>query len=270
MKFSVCAVDRTLDAGRPFPLCGASYEECAQVASEMGYDGIELQIQNPQLYNGKELKKVFDSYGLEVSAIATGLAYIFENMSMVHPDLKMRAATVERLKRHLDFAHELNSQILIGFMRGRKAPGQSDEQFEDILTESVSKVLEYAEEIQTPMVMEQINRNDGDVFCTTERTVSFLEKFHSDWLLYNADTYHMLTEDPDVPSAIRRSLKKLVLFHVSDVGRTIPDDRHFNFYEAASVLKEVGYDKWVSVEYRPLPNSREATARGIRYLKKVF
>ena len=270
MKFSVCTVDRPLESVSPFPLRGTSYEECAAVAAALGYDGIELQIQDPSLYNAKELKATFDRYGLGCSAITTGLAYLFEGMSMVHPDEKIRLATVERLWRQLDLAKELDSQILIGYLRGRKSPGQTDEEFEDVLTDSVARVLEYAENIQCPMVLEQINRNDGDVFCTTERTMSFLEKFNSDWLLYNGDTYHMIVEDKDVPAAIRRSLSKLILFHVSDVGRLLPDDRHFDFYEAAKVLKEVGYDKWVSIEAKPWPTSFEATRRGLKYLWSVF
>jgi len=181
MKFSVCAIDRDLSPDIPFPLRGKSYEECAALASRLGFDG-----------------------------------------------------------------------------------------YEDILTDSVSRVLEYAEGIRTPMVMEQINRRDGDVFCSTDRTMRFLEKFHSDWLVYNGDTYHMLSEDPDIPAAIRRSLSKLVLFHVSDENRALPDDRHFNFHEAATVLKESGYDKWVSIECKPLPNSAEATRQGYAYLKRVF
>ena len=120
------------------------------------------------------------------------------------------------------------------------------------------------------MVMEQINRNDGDVFCSTERTMSFLEKFKSDWLLYNGDTYHMITEDKDVPGAIRRSLSKLVLFHVSDEGRLLPDDKHFDFGQAAAVLKEAGYDKWVSIEAKPEPTSFEAARRGLNYLRSIF
>lgn len=270
MKFSVCAVDRDLDVNVPFPLRGNSYEECAACAEKLGFDGIELQIQDPLRYDAKELRAILERHNLGASAISTGLAYTYEGMSMVHPDKNTRAATVERLKRQLDLAKELNSQILIGYMRGRKAPNQTDAEFEDILTDSVRQVLDYAEEIQTPMVMEQINRNDGDVFCSTERTIAFLEKFHSDLLLYNGDTYHMITEDHDVPAAIRRSVGKLVLFHVSDVGRSLPDDKHFNFYEAARVLKECHYDKWVSIEYKPIPNSYEATKQGIEYLKRVF
>lgn len=270
MKFSVCTVDRDLSPDVPFPLRGKSYEECARYASEVGFDGIELQIQDPLQYDGKKLRSMLDRYQLGASAVTTGLAYTYEGMSMVHPDPLIRAATIERLKRQLDLAKELDSQILIGYIRGRKTPGQSDEEFEDILTESVYQVLEYAEEIRTPMLIEQINRNDGDVFCSTERTMTFLEKFNSNWLLYNGDTFHMVTEDDDIPAAIRRSLSKLVLFHVSDVGRSIPDDKHFDFYEAADVLKREGYNKWVSIEWKPLPNSHEATKKGIEYLKRVF
>ncbi len=270
MKFSVCAVDRDLDVVRPFPLRGKTYEECARCASKLGFDGIELQIQDPSQYSGKKMKRMLDDYGLGTSAVTTGLAFLFEGMSMVHPDLSMRRATIERLKHQLDLARELDSQILIGYLRGRKAPNQSDQEYEDILTDSVSELLEYAETIKTPIVMEQINRNEGDVFCSTDQTMTFLEKFHSDLLLYNGDTYHMAIEDPDIPAAIERSLNKLVLFHVSDVGRNIPDNQHFDFYKAAEVLKAHSYDKWATIEWKPLPNSFEATKKGIQYLKEVF
>ncbi|WP_434309569.1 sugar phosphate isomerase/epimerase family protein [Hominifimenecus sp. rT4P-3] len=270
MKFSVCTVDRELSKDVPFPLRGNSYEECAKKAEQLGFHGIELQIQDPRDYNGKELKRILDSHGLEASAVTTGLAYTLEGMSMTHPDKKVRDATVERLKRQLDLAKELNSQILIGYLRGRKVPGQSDQNFEDILTETLGKVVEYGASIETPTVFEQINRYDGDVFNSTERTMGFLEKFNSDWLLYNGDTYHMLSEDPDVPAAIRRSLSKLVLFHVSDEGRNLPDDQHFDFYQAARVLREANYEKWVTIECKPLPDVETATRRGIEYLKKVF
>ncbi|MBQ0025831.1 MAG: sugar phosphate isomerase/epimerase [Lachnospiraceae bacterium] len=269
MKFSVCAVDRPLPDTIPFPLRGKTYEECAKIAAELGFDGIELQVQDPAGYNGAELKRQLDGYGIHASAVTTGLAYLNEGMSMTHPDPVMRKATVERLKRQLDLAKELDSQILVGFIRGRQLD-RSAAEFESILTDSVGEVLSYAEQIQTPFVMEQINHIDGDLFCSTERTMQFLEKFDSPWLVYNGDTYHMFFEDVDTKAAIRRSLSRLVLFHVSDIKRQLPDDKHFNFYEAAEVLHEVNYDKWTSIECRPLPDSYTCCKQGIEYLKRVF
>ena len=270
MKFSVCAADCMLSQDSPFSLRAKSFASCAEKAAMWGYDGIELQIQDPREYDGRELKKTLDAYGLGASAVTTGLAYTMEGLSMTHPDAGVRRAAVERLKRDLDLARDLDSQILIGYMRGRKSPGMSDEEFEDILTDSLGQVIEYGAQIQTPTVVEQINRNDGDVFNSTERTMQFLEKFHSDWLLYNADTYHMITEDPDIEAAILRALPKLVLFHVSDAGRMLPDDQHFDFRLAADVLNRVGYSRWVTIECRPLPDSATVTRQGIAYLKKIF
>ena len=270
MKFSVCATDRQLPVTTPFPLRGESFRECAATAEALGYNGIELQIQDPADYNAAELRRLLSFYGLEASAITTGLAYTYEGMSMTHTNNKIRQATVERLKRQLDLARELDSQILIGFLRGRKAPGMSDVEFEDILTDTLGQVVEYGESIGTPTVFEQINRNDGDVFNSTERTMSFIEKFDSDWLLYNGDTYHMITEDGDVPAAIRRSLSKLVLFHVSDIERLLPDNQHFDFNEAADILSKAKYDKWITIEAKPLPDSYIACLSGIQYLKRTF
>ena len=142
MRFSICAVDRDLSPDMPFPLRGRSYGECAEMAEKLGFDGIELQIQDPAVYRGSELRKILDDHGIAVSAVTTGLAYTLEGLSMTHPDRGMRKAAVERLKRQLDLARELDSQILIGYLRGRKQPGQTEQEFEGILTESLGEVVE--------------------------------------------------------------------------------------------------------------------------------
>src|SRR5690606_7460853 len=104
----------------------------------------------PLDYDFKLLKDGFDEYGLEVSAVTTGLAYLFEGYSMSSDDKEVRKKTVERLKRHLDMSKYLNSQILLGFIRGRKKKDESEYEFEARLSDSMCKILEYAEEI-TPI-----------------------------------------------------------------------------------------------------------------------
>lgn len=269
MKFSVCAVDRDLPVDRPFPLRAPTYAECARIAREIGFDGIELQVQDPSLYDGRLLKRQLDDQGIACSAVTTGLAYLYEGLNMADPDPVIRRKTVERLKRQLDLAKELDSAILVGFIRGRQG-NRSAIEFEKCLRESVRAVLDYAEELNTPFIMEQVNHLDGDIYCNTERTMQFLESFGSDLLQYNGDTYHMWIDDTTVTEAIERSLNKLVLFHVSDVGRNLPDDKHFDFYEAAACLKKHGYDRWTSIECKPLPDSYTCCKQGLEYLKRVF
>jgi len=269
MKYSICACDLELNPDFPFPLRG-NYEECARMAHEIGFDGIELQIQDPSFYNGNILRKQIERYNLKVSAIATGLAYTFERLSMSDDDASVRKKTVERLKRQMDLAKCLDSQILIGIIRGRMKQGETKENFEEKLTDSMWQLLEYAKEINTNIVFEHINRFDGDVFNSTDRTMQFIEKFDSPFLFYNIDTYHMYTEDTSIEAAIKRSFHKLVLFHVSDVGRSLPDNQHFNFMEAARVLRELGYQEWLTLECKPLPTSEAATKEGFKFMKKVF
>ena len=185
-------------------------------------------------------------------------------------DPQVRAKTVERLKRQLDFAKALDSQVLIGFLRGRREPGETDEEFEELLSDSMYKTLEYAEEIGGTVCFEQINKNDGDLYNTTAETLRFIKKFNTPRLVYNADTYHMATEETDVTEAIKASKGYLTLFHVSDPGRLLPDDRHFDFYKAAAALRAIDYEGWVSIECKPLPDGETVARRGIEYLTRVF
>lgn len=269
MKFSILAADIPLSSDFPFPLRG-SFDNCARLAAELGYNGIELQIRNPLDYDHQALRKMLDSYDITASAVTTGMSYTFDGHSMSSRDPQVRAKTVERLKRQLDFAKALDSQVLIGFLRGRREPGETDEEFEELLSDSMYKTLEYAEEIGGTICFEQINKNDGDLYNTTAETLRFIKKFNTPRLVYNADTYHMATEETDVTEAIKASKGYLTLFHVSDPGRLLPDDRHFDFYKAAAALRAIDYEGWVSIECKPLPDGETVARRGIEYLRSVF
>ena len=269
MKFSILAADIPLSSDFPFPLRG-SFDNCARLAAELGYNGIELQIRNPLDYDHQALRKMLDRYDITASAVTTGMSYTFDGHSMSSRDPQVRAKTVERLKRQLDFAKALDSQVLIGFLRGRREPGETDEEFEELLSDSMYKTLEYAEEIGGTICFEQINKNDGDLYNTTAETLRFIKKFNTPRLVYNADTYHMATEETDVTEAIKASKGYLTLFHVSDPGRLLPDDRHFDFYKAAAALRAIDYEGWVSIECKPLPDGETVARRGIEYLTRVF
>ena len=269
MKYSIIAVDLPLSQDFQFPLRG-SYEDCAKRAASYGYEAIELQIQNPLDYDYAKIRRSLERYGMRASAVTTGLSYLFEGHSMSAKEPEVRKKTVERLKHQLDFARELDSQILIGFLRGRMEEGERAEEFENRLSESMYEIIEYAENIGGRICFEQINKRDGDIYNTTAETLRFIEKFNSDTLYYNADTYHMVTEEGDVPAAIRLSKKRMSLFHVSDCGRLLPDDKHFDFYEAADALREIDYDKWITIECRPFPDEESVAKNGIEYLRRVF
>ena len=269
MRYSILAADIPLTSDFPFPLRG-SFDGCARLAAELGYDGIELQIRDPLDYDGRALRRMLDGCGLRASAVTTGMSYTFDGHSMSSRDPQIRARTVERLKRQLDLAAELDSQILIGFLRGRMEAGETKEEFEGLLSDSMYKTLEYADKIGGTVCFEQINKNDGDIYNTAAETLRFIRKFNDPRLVFNADTYHMVTEEKNVTEAIKISKGYLTLFHVSDPGRLLPDDRHFDFYEASKALREINYDGWVSIECKPLPDGETVARRGIEYLSRVF
>lgn len=269
MKFSVIAYDLPFNDKLPFVLNGP-YEDCARRASEFGFQAIELQIENPLDYDFSSVRRSLDRYGISASAVTTGLSYTYEGHNMSSRDAAVRAKTVERLKRQLDFAKALDSQILLGFIRGRMARGETEQEHEELLSDSMYRILEYAEQIGSRICFEQINHNDGDIYMTTARTLRFINKFNSPRLFYNADTYHMMMEERDVAGAIRLAGNKMTLFHVSGKNRLRPDQKDFDFKTAGETLRETGYENWVTLEYRPLPSQNAAVGYGIRFLRRYF
>ena len=80
----------------------------------------------------------------------------------------------------------------------------------------------------------------------------------------------MISEEGDVAAALRLAKERMSLFHVSDCGRLLPDDRHFNFRAAAAALRSIDYDGWVTIECRPVPDEDSVARDGIAYLSNIF
>jgi sugar phosphate isomerase/epimerase len=239
-----------------------------QELKELGYDGVELAVRNPQEIDQKELVELAAQFGLQVPAIGTGQAFIEEGLSLssLNPEIRHRAK--ERVKDHILLASIFQSLVIIGLIRGvlpedRKAKDEALSYFR----ESLKECALFARERGIRMVIEPLNRYETNFLNTVEETVAFIDSLGCENVGILADTFHMNIEEPNIPQAIAQAGELLWHFHIADSNRWAPGFGHLDFRPIFEALETQGYRGFVSAEIIQKPSFQEAARKTMATLQ---
>ena len=179
---TVCA--EKLSPSAPVVFTG-DLEYAVRRCSELGYDGVELQLRNPDSLDRILLFSLLDRYGLRVSAIATGLEYTLAGLSMISDDEKVRTELRRRIFADIALAQKLGCPVIVGCIRGN-IPAASDR--EKLLARFREELLLYSAEAQkhgVTLVIEAINFYINNYLCTVRETCDFIDSLGRDNVKHN-------------------------------------------------------------------------------------
>jgi len=239
--------------------------------AELGYDGVEIAIRDPKVLDKKFLKKELKKYKLEVPNLVTGQAYTVDGLSMTHDKSTVRKAFVKRFKDNIDLASELESKVIIGWVRGLFKDCKSGDPME-YFTDTLTQCAEYAKPKGVELLIEPLNRYETDSFLTLKETADYLYEVKLKNVKMVADVFHMnIEEEKPIHEAMFDAREYLGHLHVADNTREVPGKGCLPFNLLFWALEKMKYEGFVSVEaLRLKPNAYEAAKFAISYLKKVM
>lgn len=263
MKLSIVAP--ALEAGNL-----SNFAEDVRKVSELGYDAIELNIRDPEQINWKRVKKIISVHGLAVSSILTGRVFSVDHLSLSHPSTKVRKLAIRRIKKHISFAATLSAIVLIGWVRGNWE--KNEEQARKAFVDGLRECGKFAKNEGVLLGIEPINRYEINSIQTIYEAVAILKDIGFPNIGVVADTFHMnIEEDEPIYKSIYRCKGHLFHVHVADNNRKAPGAGHLMFKGFFQSLREMGYDRFVSVEVVPcLPKFVTVAEKSIRYLRKIM
>lgn len=256
--------------GSPFPLAVTDYQETADWLKAHGFDTMEVHIRAPQMIDGPRLKAHCGRIGMEVSTIGTGMAYGLEGLSLTSPSAKVRRAAIGRLKEQLDLGKVLGCPVIIGSMRGVIEPGQSFGEVDRRMVESMKELADYAEQTEGELVIEAIDRFETNYLHTAEDVLELIERVGSSRITVHLDTFHMNLEERSWRTAILACRGRLGHVHVADNSRNYPGWGLIDFRPILSLLREIGYDRSLTLECFPVPDGPAALERGLAHLQGLM
>lgn len=240
-------------------------------AAELGYDGVELNLQDPRLIDADRLIDTIHSLGLVVVAQGTGQAYIEEGLYIASTDPAKHAAVIERLKAHIDFATIAGSQVVLGGIRGVFSKGPETRRREYKAAIEVVRQLDvYAADRGVQLTIEPINRYETNFINTMQDALDFLADAGTDRVKVLIDTFHANIEERTFEEAFRLAGNRLSHVHLVDSNRQAPGHGHIDFLSILLLLREIGYDGYLSAEILPIPDSEVAAQAFISNVKTLL
>jgi sugar phosphate isomerase/epimerase len=245
----------------PLGLSG-DLEHNLKFISKLGYDGFELFLLNPSSIRADWLNRKRKEYGLEVSAVGTGLLYTRLGLSFSSPDSEVRRKAVEKFKEYIDLSSKLSAPVIVGSVRGRcEKKHEGLKHFRECLQECQT----YAEEHSTLLLLEPMNRYETNLINTVEQAIDFVQDLKDFKIL--ADTFHMNIEEVSLSQALLRAGERLHHLHLADSNRLAPGRGHLNFQEILCTLRSMKFGGFVSAEILPWPDPQTAAIETIHFLQ---
>ena len=239
-------------------------------ASELGFEAVEIFPPSPEAVAPEIVRPLMERYGLEVAAVGTGAAWVVNRWHFAHPDAFIREQALEYARSIVDAAAALGTQAIVGSIQGKYEGEVSRGQAVSWLGEAVAALGAQAARHGQVLLYEPLNRYETNMFNRLSDAAEFLADLGVPNVKILADMFHMNLEETSVPLALRAAGNAVGHFHFADSNRHAIGFGHTDVAPIATVLREIGFEGYVSGEVLPLPDSESAAAQTMRAYRTFF
>ena len=256
--------------------------------ADMGYDLIEVAVEDKDLINWARLKQVAQETGLQLTISGA----FGPNRDVSSDDAAIRRNGFEYIVDCIHIAEAMGSPIFTGPVysavgKTRIVSAERKRQERDWCIENLREVGKVAQECGVVVGVEPLNRFETDMINTAEQALSLVREADHPSLKLSLDTFHNNIEEKSIPAAIR-AIGRELLCHVqgNESDRGTPGTGNVDWPGIKDALTDIGYDGAVVIEtfgapseemakaasiWRPLANSPDELAReGLAFYKTLF
>ena len=227
-----------------------------------GFDGVELFLSPGEPANIPTVKKMLDATGLE----RTMCSVLPREANLVNSDAQVRARGVEFLKRCVDRTAELGASLIcgplyagLGVMTGTRRTAEEWKW----AAEGLAEVAERAQTVRVTLCLEPLNRFETYFLNTQQDAAKLVKDIGAPNVRVHFDTFHANIEERDPAASLRSIAKVLGHVHISENDRGTPGTGHVDWHGVLSVLKQIKYDGWLTIESFAQPEPDLAAAAAI-------
>jgi sugar phosphate isomerase/epimerase len=268
-----------------FALCNEMFEnrpvaEICSVAGRLGYHGIEIapftlsaSATDVTARQRKEVRQTIAEHGLEV----VGLHWLFVGPTGLHittPDEAAWRKTRDYLSCLVDLCSDLGGKVMvIGSPKQRNIlPGQTFEGAWKRAVDLFVAVLDKAGKLDVTLCIEPLSPQETDFINTVEQGLKMVREINHPNFKLHLDVKAMSSETIPVPEVIRSvRAEDIGHFHVNDPNLYGPGMGDVDYGPIAKAIKDIGYDKWLSVEvFKYDPDPETIARKSIEYLRRYF
>ncbi|MBM7584518.1 sugar phosphate isomerase/epimerase [Bacillus pakistanensis] len=262
--------------------------DAIQWVAEQGGEHIEIVPMGFHLDNDFQLadaiRQKADVVGIEVSNYAVGADFL-------KPSIEEFEEEIARVKKEVDIAQRLGVKLMRHDVAW-KAPNEiSIQEFErdlPILSEACQRIAEYAAQFNIVTSVE----NHGYYVQASDRVQRLLHSVDKENFKTTLDTGNFLCVDEDPVSAVKKNIQYASMIHVKDfyirssarnmgegwfqtssgnyLRGAITGHGDINLVEIIKVIKQSGYDGYISIEFEGMEECLEASKIGLDMVRRIW
>ena len=256
---------------------GWKFEEICSFISKVGYEGIEIapftfadSVDEISKKERERIREIAKENNLEI--IGTHWLLVKpEGLSVSSPDREIREKTARYLKKLVVFTHDIGGELMVfGSPKQRNIQeGQSYGEVKEYFKEVLNVALEECEKRNVFICLEPLARKETNFITTARDAIEIIEEVGHPNLKLHLDVKAMCDEERPITEIIKEGAKHLFHFHTNDKNLLGPGFGDVDFEPIISTLKEIGYNRWLSVEVFDFsPGPENIATKSIEYLRK--
>jgi D-psicose/D-tagatose/L-ribulose 3-epimerase len=254
------------------------FQESCDLTAANGFNGIEIapftlfgDVRSIPSDTISMIKNALDNSGLEFA----GLHWLFvkpENLHITSPDKKIREWSWDHLKRLLNLSGELGGGYLtLGSPKQRIASEISVKEAWEYMEEGLAGVADTAADCNSTVCLEALASTETNVINTLKESADLINRVNRDGISGMFDFHNCGDETENWAELIKKNkdIIKHVHLNTPSGGHPNPGDSK-DYKESFSVLKNIKYKSWVSLEIFTLPENPELVlSETAAFLKKI-
>jgi len=239
-------------------------------ASELSYDGVELALASPEEINVTRIKDLILRHNLELPVISTGRVFSEAKLWFTYPNEEIRRAAIQRVKDMIELASEFKADVNIGRVRGNIPENEERTKVKERFFSAMTECANFAANYGVELLLEPVNRYETNFINSVEEAIDIVDEIGKENVKLMPDVYHMNIEDASILNSLQKAKQRISYVHFADSNRQAPGKGHLDFRSIINVLKNIGYDGFVTVEILPQPDPDTAAKMAIDYLRPLL
>jgi sugar phosphate isomerase/epimerase len=260
---------------------GQSWEQQCRVIADAGYRGVEIAaftlveegVEEITAAKRKEMVSMMQKAGIECAGLHWLLAPPPKGLHFTTPEKSVRKKTVEYFSRLIDFCSDLGGDVMIfGSPKQRNAVGISVEEAKKYFAEGMAAVADHSQRRDIKILIEPLDTSQTDVVNTLAEALAIVKEVDHPAIELMFDFHNTPNETEPFDVLIKKYCKHIFHVHVQEMdGRHLGTGTAVNDYvKAFQTLKDLGYDKWVSLEVFDFsPGGKKIAEESMKVLKEI-
>jgi D-psicose/D-tagatose/L-ribulose 3-epimerase len=217
--------------------------------AQLGFDVVEIAVEDPALIDVKKVKEALNQYGLQ-----TVICGAFGNSrDLTNESKDVQQNGLSYIEACLDMCAELGVSFFAGPMysavgKARMLKPEQRKAEWDLAVHNLQKVCDMAGSRGLKIALEPLNRFESDLVNTANDVMRMVKDINHPAANVILDSFHMSIEERDVEQAIKAVGDKLIHVQVSENYRGAPGSGQTPWDAYKRGLEAINYKGIVSIE----------------------